>query len=672
MSSTNLVDFPWIDCLATDGQHRTVGLRDLLRDADHLTLTESAPLVEAAIWRLLAAICYAAGNYPTTTQDYHEQIRRGPDLTRAVDYLDSHCDSFELFHPTAPFGQDPTLATASGTESARPAIYLDLTAAIDRPLLYDTRHLAAAQPLTAVQALRALLVQNQWGFGGRSQGKAKDLGGDRMANYGLATPLNGRIVLCPDTTTIAAGLAWRITPTSNPGTPTWTYPQEASTSTPEHFCGQASGLTWLTRRVLLFPGHDDLVHRVAIARGRPYVDLPKLLENPGATPDLTGWADVLLTAKTGVAGQAINAADDLVSCVANLANTRAANHIDHLLDAAAQLGHAPNLVAISLVAALRGQKKADVVRRVNIPAAVFTEPAAIAVAQKLLDLRRLMAGSASRTTDVPLYRRWLASPTSHATRQLLHDIGEHVIERVIERPNPTEPLIKTIIDIRSAVARAAAALDVPLSESGDTMATELDYGFDDDLFTTCDTAPPDSAATDDPCSILLGRVYGYARNGQHRGTMAQLRGYAQRPTITNTAMALAVRGLPIEHRTAATTIATLYASWHQRCRTPAGFVLPLARAARQFGGVQRGPANTRLRVLMDRAVHTRADKLLPTLHELVCMAARHKAHVNWRDLYTTVLDWDSDATTRLRWSALFHTTHKLSDLDRLIKEGKLK
>lgn len=174
----------------------------------------------------------------------------------------------------------------------------------------------------------------------------------------------------------------------------------------------------------------------------------------------------------------------------------------------------------------------------------------------------------------------------------------------------------------------------------------------------------------DPAGLVLRRLSGYMRLPQHRGTVRQLRAYALRPGVSNAAMALATRDIPLDHVTAATQVAALYV--HHQPRGGLGFPTALPRLARSFGGAQRGPANRDVRVLIDRTVHTPAAQVLPLLRRLIGMANRGGGVIAWRHLYDSLLDWDNpDQATRIQWSWLFYTPHPADQIRAHLTKGSI-
>ncbi len=659
LNTYNLLDQPWIDCVhAATGQPVAVGLATALARADELAFAVADPLVESAIVRLVAAIGYAAGVQPADQDAYHAQIRAGaPDLGAIRAYLDRHQDEFDLLHPTRPFGQDATLWPAAGSISARPAVYLDMTAAIDRPLLVDYRHTVDAPALPVRDALHALLAQNMWGPGGRLQGKATDLG----SNYGIPAPLTGRIVVYPLAATLAQTLAWRLVPTDQPGDPTWTFTARAGAG-PHRIGGEADALTWYARRVLLVPqdtSHGAMaVRRVLIGRGLSYRDLDVAAPTPG-------WADVVTTAKKPLSGHALRTAEDLVPVVACVATALPQSFLACASAAARHLGISVPMVAVSLVAS-RGEKKLEIARRVPIPASVLTNPAAVRAAQVVTALRSSVRGRVEPGFGIASYRVLLDSPGTTQDRAVfLNDLSRHAAATTNARPAHA---VVTAAKGARVWNTAATTLEVtwpmpdpPHGEPAPDAPTLQDFAdrFDPSLFTSVTagtTSSPTPRTLDrSPVEVLMSRLAGYVARG-NRAVLAGLRDYAARPHATCPAVLLACRDLPAQYATAAPTTAALYACWHQGKNQATSGPAALPRVARTLGTTKRGPAHQPTRRSIDRALRTRARDLLPILKPLVTQLGRADVRLSWTDLFLDLVEWDIPVSlARQRWASLFYT-----------------
>ncbi len=165
--SFNLIDEPWIPCLALDGTHRELGIRDVLKDAQTLgEIRGETPLETAAIHRLLLVILHRVFGPDGTAQ--WGKLYKNPGF-RLAD-LDAYLrqpkiyDAFDLFGEKRRFYQhrDPRAGEKS-------VISMVIHAASgNNSTLFDHSTENAGLELTPAQAARALLVSQMFGIGGLS------------------------------------------------------------------------------------------------------------------------------------------------------------------------------------------------------------------------------------------------------------------------------------------------------------------------------------------------------------------------------------------------------------------------------------------------------------------------------------------------------------------------
>ncbi|MFI8811469.1 MULTISPECIES: hypothetical protein [unclassified Streptomyces] len=72
-------------------------------------------------------------------------------------------------------------------------LYLDVTAAVRRPLLSDHRHLHASVPVSAARAAGLILVQQMWCMSGRITGNESVYG--KGSTFGSRSPACGGLVI---------------------------------------------------------------------------------------------------------------------------------------------------------------------------------------------------------------------------------------------------------------------------------------------------------------------------------------------------------------------------------------------------------------------------------------------------------------------------------------------
>lgn len=273
--SASLAALPFVEAVYPSGKGTVLSLAQVLEEADQVRLATTDPLLWAATARLLTAVAYAAGCGPSGQREYWQQIRDGIDLTPAVRWVHDHADDLDVFHPARPLFQDGSLRTvAEGLPDAGiEVLYLDMTAAIRRPLLSDHRHLHTSTPVSTARATGLLLVQQMWCPGGRISARESVYG--KGCNFGRRSAACGGLVIQPDGT-VAQMLAWRLVPVPGPGPGTahWTYFPRPDPSQGQDVgedgpaCdGEVDALTWHPRRVLLLPQADGTVARAMFAQG---------------------------------------------------------------------------------------------------------------------------------------------------------------------------------------------------------------------------------------------------------------------------------------------------------------------------------------------------------------------------------------------------------------------
>jgi CRISPR type I-E-associated protein CasB/Cse2 len=408
-----------------------------------------------------------------------------------------------------------------------------------------------------------------------------------------------------------------------------------------------------------------------------YQDIKDL--TPGAPAP--GWSDVATGPKTATAGQAISSSDDLVQVVANFDQARPGSFIACARDAAQRVGSGIPLVAISLVAAMRGQKKPECVRRVPLPAAVLCNQRAVLAAQGVVELRRQGARGKPVGLGVEAYEDWLEE--GHDPREVLWDIHRGLVGHASAALNfATRTGVEQRFRITTTAAKIVTRWEATmpeLSDDDDDRPTGddvpgVDDIFGDELFVTADSPGRPAVSTeDDPAEALVRRLRGYALNKNHRGTLATLRRYAIAPDPTNVAMNTATRDIPMEHYHIATTVAALFAVWQHAHPASAWGMTPLARVARAFGaGKNRGPSNANVRAQFARVLAVgEPQNLLPVLLPWINSAgADTKARPDWVGLYRDILDWKSPGKpVQTRWGMLFYRNNKIEDIDAIVKKG---
>ncbi|MCX4850720.1 type I-E CRISPR-associated protein Cse1/CasA [Streptomyces sp. NBC_00893] len=264
--SASLAALPFVEAVYPSGKGTVLSLAQVLEEADQVRLATTDPLLWAATARLLTAVAYTAGCGPSGQREYWQQIRDGIDLTPAVRWVHDHADDLDVFHPVKPLFQDGSLHTVAEDlpDAGIEVLYLDMTAAIRRPLLSDHRHLHTSTPVSTARATGLLLVQQMWCPGGRISARESVYG--KGCNFGRRSAACGGLVIQPDGT-VAQMLAWRLVPVPGPGPGTahWTYFPRPDPSQGKDMgkdgpaCeGEADALTWHPRRAACVDTRRDL------------------------------------------------------------------------------------------------------------------------------------------------------------------------------------------------------------------------------------------------------------------------------------------------------------------------------------------------------------------------------------------------------------------------------
>ncbi|GAA2372926.1 type I-E CRISPR-associated protein Cse1/CasA [Streptomyces carpaticus] len=264
-----------------EGEAGELSLVDVFRRAEELSdLTCATPGEGVAVVEHLLAICFAAGVFPRSVEEWHAWVAGAHGLDAVADWLvEQPADEWDLFHPERPLGQNSMLAPYLETEGVGPAqLVLEHTG--DYNQFLDHHHLEHSEPLTAGEAFRALLTQHVYGLAGRARISGKATLGPKITN--LATGrLQNRVRVIVQGRTVGDTLRMNLYPPAG-GEPgrfnhSWTTggverrgfqvkPPGRATS------GPADLHSYLGRSVLLRPvfaadGETVLVDRVLIGAG---------------------------------------------------------------------------------------------------------------------------------------------------------------------------------------------------------------------------------------------------------------------------------------------------------------------------------------------------------------------------------------------------------------------
>ncbi|MGW6202256.1 type I-E CRISPR-associated protein Cse1/CasA [Streptomyces sp. NPDC055089] len=597
--SANLAELPFIEAVYPCGKLALLSLAQVLEQGDRVRLVTTDPLLWAATVRLLLAVTYAAGSAPSEELQYRDQVLHGLDLEPAARWVRTHAHDLDLFSPHKPLFQDGALHAVAERQpdAAIPVLYLDVTAAIRRPLLSDHRHLHASVPVSAARAARLLLVQQMWSMSGRIS--ASDSVYGKGSTFGSRSQACGGLVIQPDGT-VAQVLTWRLIPLhgSGPGTAHWTYPSRPAPRRGQVPDGESDALTWHHRRILLLAQDDGTVARVLFAQGRRIdKQTAPLTDRPGCRDLLTTESGALLPAR------AVTGEEDTAPLLHSWWTAPEGSWAHTARRTAEALGCQPPDVRVTGLTV--NHKKIDNVRHVFLPGSLLADFRGKGAAAHVMNTRAQAAD---------------ARPGFGST---------HLQQETFMRSSDTE--------------RTTALLD------------------DLDLFVTADTPHrPGSAETDDPVDVLTRKLGSWARSHRTRALMADLAAWAAEPSPTSKAYSSVTRLVPDDLHEAAMLTAALCAA-HRRAASSAPMYgnAPIARLMRASGtGRRRGPDHRPTRASMTLVLAAQSlEDLRPPLLHLIRDAASSGMTPDWACLLHDLAKWGP--AVRQSWRAQFYTSSPL-------------
>ncbi|MFJ6437795.1 type I-E CRISPR-associated protein Cse1/CasA [Streptomyces sp. NPDC091416] len=601
--SASLAELPFIEAVYPSGELVLLSLAQVLEQGDRVRLVTTDPLLWAATVRLLLAVTYAAGSAPSGEQQYRDQVLHGLDLGPAARWVRNHAHGLDLFEPDKPLFQDGSLHAVADRQpgAAVPVLYLDVTAAIRRPLLSDHRHLHASVPVSAACAARLLLVQQMWSMSGRIS--ASDAIYGKGSTFGSRSQVCGGLVIQPDGT-VEQVLSWRLIPLhGGPGTAHWTYTSRPAPRRGQVPDGESDALTWHHRRILLLARDDGTVARVLFAQGRSIgKETAPLTDRPGCRDLLTTESGALLPAR------AVTGEEDIAPLLQSWWTAPEGSWAHTARRTAEALGCQPPDVRVTGLTV--NHKKIDNVRHVFLPGSLLADFRGKGAAAHVMNTRAQAAG---------------AGPGFGST---------HLQRETFMRSSGTE--------------RTAALL-------GDLAPDDLD------LFVTADTLHrPGTAETDDPVDVLTRKLGSWARSHRTRALMAALAVWAAEPSPANWAFSSVTRLVPEDLHEAAMLTAALFAA-HRRAASSAPMYgsAPIARLMRASGtGCHRGPGHRPTRASMTLALAAQSlEDLRPPLLHLIRDAASSSMTPDWTHLLHDLANWGP--AVRQKWQAQFYTNSPL-------------
>lgn len=620
MPATSLAVLPFIDVVDRAGRGELLSVGGVLERADEVRLAGADPLLWAATARLLAAVAYTAGCGPDHLDGYCRQVFEGVDLGPAVGWVREHAADLDLFHPQWPVFQDGSLARAAGRGAGVAVQYLDLTAAIRRPLLSDRRHLHVHAPVSAARAAGLLLIQQMWCPGGRISASEAVYG--KGCNYGRPAPACGGVVLQPDGT-VAQMLAWRLVPLPGrqAGTARWTYTPRDPAPGPGAAAdeddgvvpdGEADALTWHHRRILLIRRGDGLVDRAMFAQG----ELRIAGMNTLPATDRPGCRDLATTEDGGrLSAEAVTGEEDVAPLLHSWWNAPGGSWAHTARQAAATGCGLPDVRATALTTVKN--KKLVNRRHVFLPGSLLADPRGRNAAACIVRIRRKTTTAAAGFGSAYLHEEAFMNATDEQRALMMQ---------------PT----------------AVPGLNTPSGH--------------DSLFTTV-VVPADEAAEradepEDPVDMLTRKLGGWARSAHTRDLMGQLARWAVRPSPANDAYPRVTRLLPDRMHHAGMLTAALFAVHRQQSAAPYGNA-PLPRLMRAFGtGHRRGPQHLPTRQAMTLMLRTaQAEELRLLLLRQIRYAAAQQMTPDWSALMRDLAQWGP--AVQERWHTQFYTRQPL-------------
>jgi len=297
-NSYDLVARPWIPVTGSDGRARRVGLAELVRGADALRAFAGAPPVRIALLRLVVAVLRDALGPGAIDETRWRGWWDAEELpVEAADYLDRHCDRFDLFDATRPFLQDPAMHGDRTAVRSVAELAPHLPTGNNATLIHRTTDLDGSNPVLFTAADAACWLVSLHAHTRPGITTSRDAAPPGRVS-GRAGPLLGRLLAVPDCENLARTLLLNLPraardPLDLPG-----YRAAEPVRPGAEACGPVSLLTWTSRHVLLLPHGPDTVKAVKVAADQAVDPLvlretqashdPHLLATP-ARKVVNGW-----------------------------------------------------------------------------------------------------------------------------------------------------------------------------------------------------------------------------------------------------------------------------------------------------------------------------------------------------------------------------------------------
>jgi len=277
--SFNLVDQPWIPCLALDaGTPRDVSLRDALVNAHELReIAGASPLVTLSLHRLLLAVLHRVFG-PADAVAWNALWAAGHfDPIRIDAYLDRWRDRFDLFDTSHPFYQAASIVPVTWHSAAKLAHELSSG---NNAVLFDHHVDSKRTVLSPAEAARCLVAYQTVSFGGTISLQSTEASSFKHAKD---APIARSIVFLVHGDSLEQTLLLNLhqyhepseAPFKGQGADAPAWERESETSADSRYpSGYLDILTWQSRRIRLLPAQDEVgpvtVSEVSVMKGESF------------------------------------------------------------------------------------------------------------------------------------------------------------------------------------------------------------------------------------------------------------------------------------------------------------------------------------------------------------------------------------------------------------------
>ncbi len=297
--SYDLLTQPWIPVIGSDGESRRLGLAQLLRDAASLRGLGGVPPVRVAVLRLAVAVLRDAMGHGAIDEAWWRtswETEKLPDDVVA-DYLSRYRSRFDLFSPTHPFLQDPSLRGDRTAVRSVAELTPHLPKGNNATLIHRTTDLDGPNPVRFSIADTACWLVSM---------HAHIRPGVTVSRYaarpgkvsGRAGMLLGRLLAVPVCENLARTLLLNLPRAARDPLDLPAYRAAEAVRHGHEACGPVCLLTWTSRHVLVLPDEHGSVTAVKVAADRHVDPLvpreiqasydPHLLAGP-AVNVVNGW-----------------------------------------------------------------------------------------------------------------------------------------------------------------------------------------------------------------------------------------------------------------------------------------------------------------------------------------------------------------------------------------------